>query len=173
LTVIAAKVYKGKVVMAADSQVSSVTESFKSAKNFSKLIRFKNFTIGYCGSATIFHMLRDLQRDKIFQEKSLESPNQVFNLTKPIFEQYAKTLNKFFTPREQLETAELLLCSSSRIFACDETFCMERSDYFSIGSGSSYALGALHSGATPEKAVSAAIEFSLGCGGEVSIVEVG
>lgn len=52
------------------------------------------------------------------------------------------------------------------------SFVEDVTGYYGVGSGSPYALGALHAGATPKAAVETAIQFDLYSGGEVRTLEV-
>jgi ATP-dependent protease HslVU (ClpYQ) peptidase subunit len=55
--------------------------------------------------------------------------------------------------------------------ADDLSVCRTDENWYAVGSGAAYALGALYMGATPEEAVEAAIKFSVYSSGPLMSME--
>jgi ATP-dependent protease HslVU (ClpYQ) peptidase subunit len=173
MTIVCARINKGQVTISADSQITDLGTKYLHARNFSKLVDFGNFIIGFSGSSAIKHVLLDFQRDAKFKSRKLRNSHQVHKLLKPVFEAYKEEASSKITFNQKEEAGvALLVVGSGKIFRADEDSCEEFTEYAAIGAGESVALGALYAGADPPTAVEAAIEYAETCGGMVVIRQV-
>lgn len=149
MSVIAAKVYNDKVVMAADSII--VTGWSKRNNNFSKIVEINNMIVGstgYCTECSI--MWHYMQTHK--PASNLESDILTFMV------EFAKW-KRDITGDNNVENSYLMIYQG-HLFEINGLFVHEISDYVAIGAGDDFATAALHLGHTPYEAVKVACDLS-------------
>ena len=149
MSVIAAKVYNDKVVMAADSII--VTGWSKRNNNFSKIVEINNMIMGstgYCQECSI--MWHYMQTHK--PASSLEKDILAFMV------EFAKWKNNI-TNNNNVENSYLMIYQG-HLFEINGLFVHEISDYVAVGAGEDFATAALHLGHTPREAVKVACDLS-------------
>lgn len=149
MSVIAAKVYEDRIVIAADS-ILIKGESKRNA-NFSKLIECNGMIIGGSGSAEELSLMRHY-----VQDHSLTSATEKAVLE--FFIEFAKWKNEMNLEME-VEN-EYLLAYDGHLFEIESLFVHEVLDYVAIGAGEDFATAALYLNHTPKEAVKVACDLS-------------
>ncbi len=149
MSVVAAKVYEDKVVMAADSIL--VKGWSKRNSNFAKIAEINGMIIGGCGSAEEISLMWHYM-----QTHKPASPTEKDVLTFII--EFAQWKNNMGAG-SQLENSYLLIYQG-HLFEIEYMFVHEVFDYLAIGAGEDFANAALYLGHTPKEAVKVACELS-------------
>jgi ATP-dependent protease HslVU (ClpYQ) peptidase subunit len=177
--VVAAK--KGSVIsIAADSLVTLDPENnkFTGIANESKIIHATHFRIGYAGYGPIKHIL-ELLLDTAPEDSPILWKSSKINNQRTAHE-FMESYCDLFTEKlgeDYDNKTDLLIVTKDHIFCCFPDEVYEIGTYWSIGSGSPYALGKMHGlyeevepGNLPmltKAAVDSAINFSSSCGGPI------
>ncbi len=172
MTAIAVRKYKDKIVISADTQTThgdnkkTGIEKEKMFHNTKKINKIGDVIVGGAGRVKkIRYFARFLETHKVKDN----SFNGVDNLMMD-FEEWCKTRD----PKGDEEgSVHLILIIGGKIFLYTENgFLQEINEYGAIGSGMYLCIGAMYHGGTPEKAIEAAKEFDLYCGGETQTIEI-
>jgi len=166
MTCVVALRHGKKMYMGADSRI--VHDNFKfTSNNYPKIIKYDNCAIGYAGNTTPKRVLESLN-------PVLRTQKDVYKFTKKLFEKL-KELDG-----DELET-ELLICTKKAIYMADKYLdCFEMGNYWAIGSGSEFALGAMEilntMGLNPksqiEEALKTASKYCTDVGPPYKVIEV-
>lgn len=149
MSVVAAKVYKDKIVIAADSIIIRGYSKILTKTNFSKLEEVNNIIIGSVGLAEERSlMIRFLQTHKP------ESPTEKDVLE--FISEFAQWKQKY--SNANIEN-EYLLAIDGHLFNIEGLYVYEVLDFSAIGAGMDYANTALYLGHSPEEAVIVACEM--------------
>lgn len=173
MTIVAAVRFDDKIMIGCDSLVTSGDLRDKPA-NFCKLFEFgPNIIIGFAGINCMYHILKKKQKSKT-KLKVPKTADDAYNLCKPLFKEYKKTIDEALA--DDKDVAELLIITNKSIFSCTEHSAEEHFKFKTIGSGSDYALGALHVSYPSPKclldSLKATCYYSASCGGDLVIKEI-
>ena len=147
MSVIAARVYNDRIVIASDSIV--VKESLKRT-NFKKLQKINNIIVGGCGVAEELALFFEFVRHTPSPEPNIAGL-QSYML------QFAN-MKEYYTKETKSECTYLLIVEG-KLFEIEGMFVQEVVDYTAIGEGEDYALAALYLGHTVEEAVKVACDL--------------
>ena len=161
-------VRKGKqAAIAGDTLTTygSQLESSQYLKNHKKIVRYKSNYFALTGWSASQTILEDLLA-KADGEYNLESEKEIFNwqieIHKLLKETYYLKADKRDSDAFETSRANMLLANPSGIYALSEyRYVKELSRFYSYGSGSNYALGAMYA-AYGDKAKSAADIAKIG-----------
>ncbi len=148
MSVVAAKVYNDKIIMAADS--ITVRGLSKRNTGFTKIAEINNMIIGatgYCEETSLLYHYMQTHRPAAPTEKD------VLNFMVE-FMQYKQNLIR----SGDVENTYLLVYQG-HLFEIEHMFVHEISDYAAIGAGMDFAQAALYLGHDPKAAVKAACEL--------------
>lgn len=176
MTTIAAKATNGKVKIAWDSQATSGSSA---TYGINKVVKINDqFAIGVAGYARYANILHRASVNKIHP----------FDLSQPDFDGYGWLLDEAVpawmkavkkeidnTPDSEGEApyGSVLVALGSRIYTVGWDFAVVPVDgYGAIGSGSDFAITAMHLGKTAKQAVEIATELDLYTGGNVKEMTV-
>jgi 20S proteasome alpha/beta subunit len=188
LTCIVAATFEDQCVIAADSLITSGYHAVKSNRKFQKLIQTEHFVIGIAGFYNALGVTQQLFRDKKYlseRHMKMRSQFHAIKLVQDIQSSLSKQIENLDLEAED-QKSFCLIAARSGIYRVDPNFSCTVSDtYDSIGSGEREAIGAMailydyvqdrqmSLDRAVHKAVSAAIENNIGCGGEIHLLEVG
>lgn len=149
MSVVAAKVYKDKIVMAADSILCY--GDTKLTKNFSKLVKINDIVIGAVGSAqeasVMWHFVQT------HEPRSTDLKDILDYVV-----EFAKWKDDIGLGNK-VEN-EYLMMFRGHLYNIDGLFVNEIHDYSAIGAGMDYALAALYLDHSPRQAVKVACKLS-------------
>ena len=149
MSVVAAKVYDDKIVLAADSILCY--GDTKLTKNFSKLVKINDIIIGAVGSAqeasVMWHFVRT------HEPRSPELKDILDYVVE--FSKWKDDIGL-----ERKIDNEYLMAFRGHLYSIDGLFVNEIKDFSAIGAGMDYALAALYLDHTPKQAVKVACKLS-------------
>lgn len=149
MSVIAARVYQDKIVVAADSIIMHGWS--KRTANFSKLEYINEMIVGGCGEAQECGLMW-----RYMQTHRPESPTEKDVLAFLVeFSRWKKDL----TGNADTEN-HYLMAYAGHLFQIEPLFTFEIKDYAAIGAGEDFATAALYLGHSPEDAAKVACELS-------------
>ena len=149
MSVVAAKVYTDKVVIAADSII--VRGWSKRNTNFAKIAEINGMIVGGCGEAQESSLLwRYMQTHQ--PESSSEKDVLEFIV------EFAKWKRELIGDSTICNT--YLMVFDGHLFEIESMFVHEVKDYIAIGAGEDFATAALHLGHSPRDAVKVACDLS-------------
>lgn len=192
MTVVVAAVFGNKGVISADSLVVSGSKKIKKLKNFSKLIEFPHFILGFGGDCSIHPVLRDFLDDKDYLKlphMRMRNQKDALEFSKSVFEMLSGNLEcspAFDREEDAADLAELvILTKKGKIFHLDAYMGVEEhEDFCVVGSGEDLAKGAIEMAYTKflkkpeelkqlvEAACFIACENNVNCGGDVITFEL-
>ena len=161
MSVVTARVYEDKIVMAADSiiaygwtKTSPVVENDgKKTRNFSKLIEVNGMLIGGVGSAESIQLMQifaTTHKPKSSNEKDMLDFVVEFN----------KWKNDMPASSIDSADAEFLIAVDGELFCIGGLYIEHVMNYSAIGAGMDYALAALYLGHSPAEAAKTACELN-------------
>jgi ATP-dependent protease HslVU (ClpYQ) peptidase subunit len=169
MTVIAVKVYDDKIVMGADSMVSTDVKGYTSNYNDKKIHKINNeFAFGGSGdrsNLSLFNYFARTHSPRESDELSMYEYMMEFQdwaENRGVSRQYLREDGKIY----------IIIVFKGKIFVCYSDCLWEKTDFATLGSGGSIAYTALHLGCSVERAVQVAIELEHHCGGDIQIIEM-
>lgn len=158
MSVVVTKVFSDRIVMAADSQLT-----YMDTKSITpKLIHGPNLTLGLCGPAD--------QLTKMKAHLAVEGNDIVSPTIEGVHDFFTK-FDAYMYRNHELER-QWHIVTQGKAFTYIEGNIIEIVNFDAIGSGRDNALTALWLGCTPFRAVEAAINFNIFCGGPVQEVTI-
>ena len=171
-TVVAAEIKgkkRNKVVFASDSQVSFGHR--KESLPDGKIIKNGDITFGFAGSVRVLNILKHAKLPPVPKSK------RRIDIERWAIQKLIPAMRKALRNEEAIEfdrgeantSSALLIAVNGRLFEVGGDFSYTTNDnrVYAVGSGSSYALGALGAGAEPAHSVAVAAYFDAFTGGEV------
>jgi ATP-dependent protease HslVU (ClpYQ) peptidase subunit len=169
MTCIVAVKHNKKIYMGGDRCLSDYESSFYMPTTDPKIFKKDNMVIGYAGSVRMGKVIKyDFEPPKS-NVRNLEKYMNIdfINALRECLERNNLKLDSVSPERN--DVADLIIGMRGRIFIVEDDWQVTEHtyDYLSIGSGSPYALGSLHSTADlppnerVEKALKAADQFSI------------
>ena len=149
MSVVSAKVYSDKIVMAADSQVSYGNYKDTSG-NFAKMRRINDVLVGGAGS------LEELSLMWHYMGTHNPSGNSLKDILEYLVE--FRRWKKDLTGDSSFEN-NLLIAYNGKLFSAYGIAVVEISNFDSVGCGMKYANAAMYLGHTPREAVRVACEL--------------
>lgn len=188
MTCIVAAKASGKTIIGADSCTTLGDRKLVKMVNGSKLVAFEHFIVGLSGTGPLREILDVMVHEPICETTDDEPDcydwrRHELNSTVDV----AKFLQKFMElyqekgDAESMDTVELLLITKDRIFCTvGESGVFEVGDFWSVGSGSAYAMGVMEAlygkMDAAEKVVGWAIEcackYAAGCEPPVELMQL-
>lgn len=155
MSVVAGRIYKNRIVVAADSQVTS---SWHLKSRFSKILKVGDFIIGGAGYAN------ELQFMAVFIKNHKPKSADESDIVEFFVEFY-----EFFRKKQGLLTHEpyniwLIAFMGKLIKTSMPGFNISYAEYDSVGSGQEFARTALYFGRSPKEAVKVACDLTIYCG---------
>lgn len=149
MSVVAAKVYKDKIIMCADSII--VRGTSKRNTNFSKIAKINDMIVGGVGYCEDISMMWHYM-----QTHKPASPTEKDVLT--FFIEFTEWKNKMGLGTEL--NSEFLLIYKEHLFKTNGLFVHEIKDFVAIGAGEDFATAALYLGHSPKESVEVACKLS-------------
>ena len=151
MSVVVAKIYKDKIEMSSDSIAVKGWTKINNAQNkVVKLMKYNDMIIGGCGLSEeislFFHYMKTHTIENVDEKGVLD-----FILE---FRRWKNDL----TGCNDLKN-EYIIAFKGKCFAIDNMLVLPIEDYYAIGAGMDYALGALYMGSNSKEAVKAACEL--------------
>ena len=170
MTAIVALIHENKVLLGGDAAASEDKSGIIFQRVDPKVFKVGQYGIGFVDS---FRMGQILKHDLIPPRPIKKDLERIMCIDFVEAVQNCLDKNKFIVESDEKSTniADLIIGVQGRIFVMDTDFQMGeyKDNYFSIGSGSEYALGSLHSTKhikTPKtrllKALAASAEYTMG-----------
>lgn len=148
MSVIAAKVYNDKIIMAADSIL--INDWSKRNTNFAKIVEINGMIAGSTGSAKEASLMWHYM-----QTHKPASPSEKDMLTFVVeFAQWKSAIDG-----SNVENF-YLIAYNGHLFEIQGLFVHEIADYVAVGAGADFANAAMYLGHTPREAVKVACELS-------------
>jgi ATP-dependent protease HslVU (ClpYQ) peptidase subunit len=181
MTIVVAAIKDGKGAMCADTLIVSDTKKIKSM-NFSKIVKFPKFYIGYSGYLAIFPILKELALNETLLKRKymgMKTQEDALIFSKNVYELLSESVRT--DKKDVLEGTQLIILNKyGSIFLIDSYNTVEeREDFAATGSGEAYALGAMNVLYETEdvrevvkKAVVVACDYDTGCGLPLHLVEM-
>lgn len=149
MSVVAAKVYKKEIIVAADSII--VKGWSKRNSNFAKIAEINDMILGGCGSAQEISLMWHYM-----QTHKPASPSDKDILTFIVeFSQWKNNMGA-----GSIIENEYLFVYQGHLFEIENMFVHEVCDYIAIGAGEDFANAALYLGHSPLEAVKVACDLS-------------
>lgn len=162
MTIIVAKKYKDKIVVASDKQV---THDWHMKSPFSKIIKIDNMIIGGAGAGAGCQMMQ-----LFCLENKLKSCGETDVLM--FFKKFISYATEFDKEYRKDSNDWLIAFNEEILKVSSGVFIYKDLEVASIGSGSEIALGAVHAGFEPVEAVRLASKLTVYCGEGVDSYEI-
>ena len=152
--------YENKCTLYADSMITDDGQPFKHP-NLVKITKHGQYLVGVAGDLHMLQFLCYVWHAPVPTADDIKNPYRFMVTTVvPALREDLKEAN-LMPEKDDEETKNdfaMLLCLNSDIFQIDSDFSVtqDATNFYGIGSGSPYALGALHVGASPQKAMEVA-----------------
>lgn len=151
MSVVVVKVYKDKIEMASDSIIVQGWTKLNNAQNkIVKMMKYNDMIIGGCGNvdemSLFFHYMKTHIIENMDEKSVLDFAIE--------FRRWKNDLtgdNGLVNP--------YIIAYKGKAFAIEGMLVFPIDDYYAIGAGEDYALGALYMGAAPREAVKVACEL--------------
>lgn len=177
--------------MGCDTAVTAGYTRLPNLRNFSKIIAFPHFLVGFCGSYTMHTLLRKLVDDRIFMASDfmgMYGHSDALAFSEIVFmslrELADKRLARESSSEMELESTSILIAAKSGIYSVDDYLNVSEFDnFYMIGGGFDLALGAMEALYPKVKsretlknsiieAIGIACRHNVGCGLPIHIAEV-
>jgi ATP-dependent protease HslVU (ClpYQ) peptidase subunit len=157
MTTIIGVQYENKCILYADSQIDDDGQPFKHP-NLVKITKHGQYLVAVAGDLHMLQFLCYAWQIPVPTADDLKNPYRFMVTTiVPALRDELKEANLLpdKDDDEIINDFSMLLCLNSDIFQIDSDFAVTQdvTNFYGIGSGSPYALGALHAGASPQKAM--------------------
>ena len=153
MSVVAAKIYEDKIVIAADSICVRGWSKMNSAeKKHTKLFRYQDLVIGGVGKSEEISLFQRYMKSHMIKE-----------MTEDCILDYIiefKKWKKDLCGNDEIEN-QYIIASKGKCFSTNGYFVFGVNDYYAIGAGDDFARGAMYMGASPEEAVKAACDLCV------------
>jgi ATP-dependent protease HslVU (ClpYQ) peptidase subunit len=157
MTIVVSARRDGKVIIGADSLTTIGDRKLVKLKNKSKLFKFNYFVVGVSGTGPLLQVLERMSQPEVFsdpsnREDSPEAPCDIDWMTSPINNTIdcSLFLSKYMSifadlgDAEDMADVELLIATPTKIFTTvGESEVFEIEDFWAVGSGAPWALGAM------------------------------
>lgn len=191
MTVVIGSIWGNKSIIAADSLVTSGDCKVNNLKNFSKLIRFNNWAVGFAGDCSVFQILSEMSRDKVYLKHvhmRMRNIDDAAIFVKEVCSRLKTTIDcspAFHKDKDDEFLVEMLIVTKTSIYEADSyMFISECTRFSTIGCGGDIALGAmsaLYKNIKDEEELLKVVEESVNitcknstqCGGPLSIIVLG
>lgn len=139
--------------MAADSIVVKGWSKMNDAQHkLVKMVKYNGMILGGCGLAEdlslFFHYMKTHTIEQVDEKSFLD-----------FFIEFRRW--KFDLTGNNFVNSTFLLAYKGKCFCIEDMLVYEINDYYAIGAGEDYAMGALHMGASPREAVKAACDLCV------------
>lgn len=167
MTTLAVKVYKDKIIIGADSLITTenAKEEFKQINNNMKKITKIGVNFGYAFAGSLKEHLLFLEFINIGNRPNDSNTISILDYLYNFIEW------KNIYSEVELENNYLIYFKGKIFFYSDGDGCFEIDNYYATGSGEKYAMSALYLGQEVKTAVEVACTFDLFSGGEIQIIE--
>lgn len=173
MTTIIAKKVKGGVKFAYDSQVTWGNSKLTSD---SKVFQRGLVVFGFSGSCRDGDVVKHDMDMPEFKKKHRADPERwIIRKLIPAIQHALDKNHQLETRNNQSTTESHIIVSIPGfigVLATDLSLVGQFEDCVGVGSGSDYAVGAVHAGASLEQAVAIAAKLDVGTGGEINVLEV-
>lgn len=169
MSVIAVKITEKEIVIGADTQTTHgyymKSDKTQGGQAMGKIYNFGDTILGSVGSAMtlqLFCLFLETNKLKNGTEREIVR----------LFKEFETWMKKEADSNYRLCNNHFFVVADKKVFLFNDYYVKEIHDFWSIGSGSIWALPALELGATVKKAVEVACKFDLYCSGEPEIIKV-
>lgn len=163
MTIIVARKYEDKIVMATDGR-SSLGETYIAKENFDKIFVLHNkMVVGCAGNVVLVNRLNRF----LIKESAIFSGIDQFSA---FMQRFYESINSFPPHETTLDILFVNISTQELIVAYSEN-CLEVDEFAAVGVADDIAYGALEMGAHPKKAVELACKYYSACGGEIIVKE--
>lgn len=166
-TIVAVETPEG-VTFATDSRVSgpNLNDGW-----VSKVFQNNGMVFGIAGYLRVSQVMQHM---KLPDLPKSDKPEKIDKWMTQVFAPVFLKVNKDMGDSGFRSGSNALVSVKGRVydFASDGSWSRNASGVYSIGSGASYALGALEAGATPKKAIKVAAKYDWGTNSDVRIMKV-
>lgn len=154
MSVVATKIFKNEILIAADTQVTWGWTAFKDDKS-AKIFRAGDGTIiGGCGLAEPLALMKIFTKTVRPKEGSQDAITEFLHA-------FHEWLKDHTDGAKDKNTYHIV--THGKAFLADGYYIQEIETFHAIGSGMEYAMTALHLGHTPEEAVKIACDLNIYC----------
>ena len=150
MSVVAVKIYKDKITIAADSIMCSGYTNINYAKKFSKLVEINDMIMGTVGTAN--------EGSLMWLYMNTHKPN---GATEKYILEFVAEFSSWktkYNDNNQINNSYILIYQN-KVFSISGLFVTEIESYLAIGAGKDYALAALYLGHSPKEAVKVACDL--------------
>lgn len=153
MSVVATRIYEDRIEIAADSIITRGDTKLNTAeKKRPKLFKINGMLIGAVGDGEDISLFKHYLSDHLIDDFDEDGITE--------FLLGYKKWKKENLPDDDLIN-RIIIAFDGKCYSTDGISAFRIEDYFAIGAGDSYALGALHSGASPRDAVKAACDLNI------------
>lgn len=150
MTIVVAAIYGSKAIIAADTLIVSGEQKVKNLKNFSKIIKFPHFVVGFAGDCSIFPVLHEYANNGSYLRRKhmkMKTLNDATKFYKDIYEGLKANIEcspSFDKEKDGEELAEIIILTKTSIFKANSyMFVSEYTNYTTTGAGEDLATGVL------------------------------
>lgn len=166
MTCLAAAIIDNRAILAADTLITDPVDGSKShPRDFSKIIEFPHFLIGFAGDCVAYHVLHKLHSEIGSRRRKLKNNQDVYNFTR-----------KFYKEMKDATDIELIIVTrAGKIYKVRDSFVEDCGNMVTGGAGKDLAMGYLRGSNSPnkvEEAVELACELNSFCEGPIHIKEM-
>jgi ATP-dependent protease HslVU (ClpYQ) peptidase subunit len=138
---------KVKVVMGADSKVTTSSNSLVGLVNSSKLLRIKKFCVGICGTGPLLEVLEDIRENKkLLKRIKMNNREDARKFGKIVYKKFKELLEESISDTEEVYKtfAGLLIGTPEHIFVVFHDLSVyEFEEYYAMGIGDELATGVI------------------------------
>lgn len=159
MSVVACKVTKDKIYLAADSQLTKGNYKCRGLK-YNKIRKIKGLVVCVAGTCAEADMFIQYIRENEFPYRKRDIPTFMAD-----FYKRRDKINAKLVPegKDDISNCTFMIIMNNNAYQVSDLFVTKIVDIFAIGSGEAYAMGAMGMGATVEEAVAVACEYNIEC----------
>ncbi len=167
MSIVACKITKDKITMAADTQMTCGDFKHPSLA-FKKIVKIGDVVIGSTGTCSEVQLLHGYIKDNGIPATIKEL--QIFFSN---FHKYRNSINDKICKNEEKNTdCHHLIVINDKVFFTNDCYIDEVKEFFSIGAGDAHSDAVLAMGGTVKDAVKMACRFSIYCGLPLQYIEI-
>jgi len=168
MSIIACRVTKDKIYIAADSQLTCGNDR-RPGLAYKKITKIRDIVLCVVGTCTEANLLVEY----IKENKVPRSPRKL-TLYMSDFYKWRDEVSPTLTPEEKDRTSncQFIFIVGGRVLNTSNLFVAEVLEFHAIGSGEDYAIGAMECGASVKRAVEVACKYNNDCGLPVQYMEI-
>uniref|UniRef100_A0A6H1ZGZ9 Proteasome endopeptidase complex n=1 Tax=viral metagenome TaxID=1070528 RepID=A0A6H1ZGZ9_9ZZZZ len=168
MSIIACRVTKDKIYLAADTQLTRGSDIRPGVK-YKKIRNVKGLVIAAVGTCTEVDLFTKYVKENEFPYRKRDIVTFMAD-----FYAHRDTVNAKLIPKgdDDVSSGTFIIVFNGNAYSISDLFVAKINDLYAIGSGEPYALGAMEFGATVQEAIEITCKYSTDCSVPIQYMEI-